>query len=261
MPDYSIRGLCGSACLILLVAGLLAGCATPPEDPEELALYEEANDPLEPMNRYFFEINYALDELVFKPFAGWYKLMLPEYARDRVADALQNMNEPVTLANDLLQGEWQRAGDTAARIAINTTIGLVGLFDVARDFGLPGHGEDFGQTLAVWGVPEGAYLMLPLLGPTTIRDGAASLVDSYFDAFSYLAAIEGISYAMTARRVLEGLELRSRNLETIDALQAGSLDYYATLRSVWRQNREFEISNGKMEFDADASVDPGDWDQ
>jgi phospholipid-binding lipoprotein MlaA len=253
MPDQSISGLRGIACAFFL--SLLAGCSASTDDPEAQELAEDVNDPFEPVNRYFFEINYALDELVLKPFAGWYKLMLPEFARDRVADALQNLNEPATVANDLMQGEWERAGEAAARFAINTTVGLVGLFDVASEWGLSHHSEDFGQTLAVWGVPEGPYLMLPVLGPTTVRDGSADLVDAYFDAFSYLAALEGITYAMTTRQALEGLELRSRNLETVDALQAGSLDYYASLRSIYRQNREFEINNGDAEFEADDQDD------
>lgn len=255
MPDQSIRGLRGFVCSILLPAALLAGCSAGSEGAGGEALYDEPNDPFEPINRYFFEINYALDELVLKPFAGWYKLMLPEFARDRVADALQNIKEPVTLANDLMQGEWERAGETAARFAINSTAGLVGLFDIASDWGLRHHSEDFGQTLAVWGVPEGPYLVLPLLGPTTVRDGSANVVDAYFDVFSYLAALEGITYAMTARQVLEGLELRSRNLETVDALQDGSLDYYASLRSIYLQNREFQINNGDAVFEADGAGD------
>jgi phospholipid-binding lipoprotein MlaA len=258
MRDHLIRRLCSPACLFLLLATPLTGCGTASDDPAEQATIEDANDPFEPVNRYFFEINYAFDELVFKPFAGWYRLMLPEFARDRVADVLRNVNEPVTLANDLMQGEWERAGDTAARFAINTTLGVVGLFDVAQHWGLRHHSEDFGQTLAVWGVAEGPYLMLPLLGPSTVRDGASRLVDAYFDAFSYLAALEGITYAMTTRRVLEGLELRSRNLETVDALRAGSLDYYASLRSVYLQNRAFEIANGEAAFDAEQEKDPGE---
>jgi phospholipid-binding lipoprotein MlaA len=121
------------------------------DDPEALAAYKEANDPLEPMNRYFFDLNYAADELLFKPLAGWYYVALPNFAQDGVRNALRNVRSPVVLANDLFQGETDRAGVTSSASMVNSTMGIGGLFDIASRMGLDYHDEDFGQTLAVAG--------------------------------------------------------------------------------------------------------------
>jgi phospholipid-binding lipoprotein MlaA len=244
-----------AAALLLSVAG----CATPPDDPEERAAFEAANDPLEPMNRYFFEVNYALDELLFKPIAGWYWLALPDFAHDTVSNVLDNLDAPAVLVNDLLQGEWDRARITATRFAVNTTFGIAGLFDVAKGWGYPGHTEDLGQTLGVWGVPEGPYLVVPILGPSSVRDASTRVADSYMDPFSYLEGPLGLSYIFTYRYVARGLEERSRNLTTLDAIREGSLDYYATLRSIYRQNREYEVNNGRQTAEPApaTAADPG----
>ena len=183
----------------MLGLALLAGCATPPasNDPEALEAYKEANDPLEPMNRYFFELNYAADELLFKPLAGWYYVALPNFAQDGVRNALRNVRSPVVLANDLFQGETDRAGVTVERFLVNSTMGVGGLFDIASRIGLDYHDEDFGQTLAVAGVGEGPYLMLPLLGPSNPRDAVGRAVDMLFDPLTYVGmfAVSNISLA------------------------------------------------------------------
>ena len=223
----------------------LSGCATPPTDPDELATYKENNDPLEPMNRYFFEVNYALDELLLKPIASWYDAILPTPVEHSVHNFLRNLNGPVILANDLFQGNGTRAGITAKRFLINSTIGVLGLFDVAADWGLVYHDEDFGQTLAVWGTGEGPYLVVPVLGPSNPRDLTGIVVDSYIDPWGYVLAhydLEAVSYARTA---LEGIDLRARNLDTLDAIRKGAIDYYATIRSLYRQHRNDAIKNGE----------------
>ncbi|MBX6323949.1 MAG: VacJ family lipoprotein [Rhodospirillaceae bacterium] len=243
--------------LVAVALLIVAGCAKVPSDPEERAAFEAANDPLEPMNRYSFEVNYALDELLFKPLAGWYWLALPDFAHDRIQGVLDTLNAPAVLVNDLLQGEWARARITASRFAINATFGIAGMFDVATGWGFPGHDEDFGQTLAVWGVPEGPYLVLPVLGPSSVRDAAAGAVDSYMDPFSYLETTTGMSYVLGSRRFVGGLEKRWRNLDALNALREGSLDYYATLRSVYRQNRDYEIRNGREAEPATPGQAPG----
>ena len=155
------------AAVLLLAATVLAGCATPPTDPDELAAFKETNDPLEPMNRYFFEVNYGLDELLIKPVAAWYNLILPAPVERGVHNFLTNLNSPVIFANDAMQGNGPRAGITAKRFLINSTLGVAGIFDVAADWwGMKHHDEDFGQTLAVWGVGEGPYIVAPVLGPS-----------------------------------------------------------------------------------------------
>jgi phospholipid-binding lipoprotein MlaA len=230
----------------VLGIGMLAGCATPPtDDPDALAAFEEANDPLEPMNRYFFELNYAADELLLKPLAGWYYVALPNFAQDGVRNALRNLRSPIVLANDLFQGETDRAGITAGRFLVNSTLGLAGLFDVASEMGLDYHAEDFGQTLAVHGVGEGPYLVLPLLGPSNPRDASGLVVDMLFDPLTYVGIFGGVDNIGLGAAVVEGLDTRARNLKTLDEIRKGSLDYYATLRSLYRQRRVDEISNGE----------------
>ncbi|WP_166644967.1 MlaA family lipoprotein [Dongia mobilis] len=227
---------------------LAAGCATPPDPSDDVAVqaFNEANDPLEPMNRYFFEVNHGLDELLFKPFAGYYNIALPDPAKDSVRSFVRNLRTPVILFNDLFQGEGGRAGDTAARFAINTTLGIGGLFDVADWwFGMPYHDEDFGQTLAVWGADEGIYLHLPLLGPSNPRDASGKLVDYVLDPLTWVGYVYNVSWINTTRFAVEGIDTRARNLETIAELQKGSVDFYATIRSLYRQHRNDAIKNGE----------------
>jgi len=240
---------CGGLKAIVAAAGfaLLAltnGCATVPTDPDEKAAYDERNDPLEPMNRYFFDLNNALDELVLKPFAGWYYILLPNFAQDGVRNALNNLRTPVILGNDLLQGDLDRAGITVARFFINSTLGIAGLFDVAREFGLISHDEDFGQTLAVWGTGEGPYLVLPILGPSNPRDATGRGVDMAMDPLTWILPMYDLSYLGFVRAGLDAVDLRARNLKTLDEIKQGAIDYYATIRSLYRQHRDDEIRNG-----------------
>ncbi len=232
------------------LAGALGGCATVPEnDPVALAAYNETNDPLEPMNRYFFEVNYALDELVLKPIAGWYYVALPNPAQDSVRNFLRNLSSPVILANDLFQGETDRAGTTLMRFLVNSTFGIAGLFDVAAEMGFLYHDEDFGQTLAVHGVDEGPYLVLPLLGPANPRDGIGRIVDVFLDPLTYIAGAHDLDNLLYARAGVTAVDARARNLKTLDEIREGSLDYYATIRSLYRQKRNDAIRNGEGESD------------
>jgi len=229
------------------VSSFLGGCATAPDPQDEAAVeaYQEANDPLEPMNRYFFNVNLFLDEMVLKPFAGWYHIALPDPAEDAVRNALRNANSPVILANDIFQGEMRRAGTTIGRFLVNSTIGIGGLIDVADMMGLKYHDEDFGQTLAVWGSGEGPYLHLPILGPSNPRDATGRLVDYVLDPLTWVGYVYNVSYINTIRSGTEALDTRARNLEAIDELKKGSLDFYATIRSLYRQRRNDAIANGE----------------
>jgi phospholipid-binding lipoprotein MlaA len=206
------------------------------------------------MNRYFFELNYAADELLFKPLAGWYYVALPNFAQDGVRNVLRNVRSPVVLANYLFQGEGDRAGVTVGRFLVNSTMGVGGLFDIASRIGLDYHDEDFGQTLAVAGVGEGPYLMLPLLGPSNPRDAAGRVVDMLFDPLTYVGIFGGVDNIGLAAAVVDGLDTRARNLKTLDEIRKGSLDYYATIRSLYRQRRNDEINNGKT---TEGGVGPG----
>lgn len=234
----------------------LAACATPPEgdDPEALADWEATNDPLEPLNRNIFEINLALDRWIFRPAAEGYRWLLPEFIRDAIHNVLSNAGEPVNFFNALLQGDLERAGTVLGRLLVNSTIGLGGAFDVAgRKVGLDPVNEDFGQTLAVWGAEDdGGYLMLPILGPSSVRDGIGRGVDVFLDPLTYvLANSDSAAVAGYTMAVIGGLDQRERNLETLDEIQRTSIDFYAAIRSLYRQRRQDMINNGVPATDVD----------
>jgi phospholipid-binding lipoprotein MlaA len=202
------------------------------------------------MNRYFFEVNQFLDEILLKPFAGWYHLALPDPAEDGVRNFLRNLKSPVILANDLFQGNLDRAGTTVARFFINSTIGVGGIIDVASMMDLKYHEEDFGQTLAVYGTGEGPYLHLPVIGPGNPRDYTGRVVDYALDPLTWIGYAYNVTEINTARAGLDALDTRARNLEAIDELKKGSVDFYATVRSLYRQQRNDLIRNGESEQQA-----------
>jgi len=199
------------------------------------------NDPLEIPNRMFFAFNEALDFAVIRPIAVTYRFIVPTGVRDTVRNFLRNLRTPVTLANDLLQGDLERAEVTFTRFFINSTIGILGLFDIAAESGFNYHEEDFGQTMGTYGAGEGFYLVLPILGPSSLRDGGGRIIDILMDPLTYLAPTE----VGLARAVTSGVDYRSRSIDTLDELQADSLDFYARVRSLYRQSRENDINNGE----------------
>ena len=227
-----------AAALILVVAG----CANSPGGPRDAA----DADPLEPFNRYMFEVNRFGDEFALKPLAVIYRGTVPSVARESVANAVANLRLPWTAANDVLQGELGRAGTAAARFALNSTFGFLGLFDMARDVGFPHHDEDFGQTLGVWGVTGDPYLVLPLFGPSSPRDAVGTAVDWFLDPVTIVAkggriggAGNVFTYSRTATSVISSREM---NIEALAELERG-VDYYAAIRSAWRQRREADVRN------------------
>jgi len=205
---------------------------------------EDVNDPLESINRVTFEFNEFVNQYLLGPIAKGYNAALPEVARDAISNFLDNISAPVVLANDLLQAEFERGFTTATRIMINSTAGIGGFIDVAEKMGFEEHKEDFGQTLAVWGVGEGFYLVLPLLGPSNPRDALGQFfVDSYFDPLGYYLDaqdLEEVGYGLTAAK---GLVTYAGIVEELDRLRETSIDFYGTLRSLYRQRREAEIKN------------------
>lgn len=230
----------------LLILATLGACATrpPADDPEALAEFEQNNDPLEPMNRGIFIANGLFDMAVLRPVAVAYRFVLPQPVRTGVRNVLGNLRAPTILANDLMQGEVTRAGRTGARFVINSTLGLGGIIDVAEwQFGIRGHTEDFGQTLAVWGVPEGHYLYAPVLGPTNSRDLLGFGVDAVLSPWFWFgqgAAVEALRYSRSGMAVVDA---REGVLDTLDEIGRSSLDPYATIRSAYRQRRNAEIAN------------------
>lgn len=232
---------------MVLAGSILAGCASAPSanDTEALAEYQEVNDPIEPLNRAVFEFNRGLDTMLLRPAATLYKFITPPPIQNLVHNFLNNLKTPVILLNDLLQGETARAGDTAARFAINTTVGILGFGDPATDMGYARHGEDFGQTLGVWGSAEGPYLVLPILGPSNPRDAVGKVVDVLTDPIWHYAQNTDREYIPNERFVADGINFRARNMEDIDDLERTSLDYYAAVRDLYRQIRTNEIRNGE----------------
>lgn len=212
------------------------------EDVEDFIEGEGAtddNDPLEVINRPIFEFNLTLDRWVLRPITRIYIETVPEPGRDGIANALNNIKSPVIFANDLLQGELSRAGATFGRFFINTIFGLGGLIDTADYLGLPGHDEDFGQTLATYGVGGFPYLVLPLFGPSNPRDAVGLGVDIVMDPVTHIAPTD----VRTARTGIELVSDRAAILNETEALEATSIDFYAAVRSFYYQNRDFEIRN------------------
>lgn len=230
--------------VLVLVTGL-AGCATAPTDPIARAEFERENDPLEPFNRAVFAFNSQIDQMLLRPAAIVYRETLPIPVQKGVNNFLTNLRSPVVLANDLLQGDMDRAGNTAGRFLVNTTIGVLGVWDAASRLGIPGHSEDFGQTFAVWGIGEGPYLVLPIFGPSNPRDALGLGVEWYVDPVNIWARNENVEGWLFARSLATGIDFRARNLETLDELERTSLDYYVAIRSLYRQRRANEITNGE----------------
>jgi phospholipid-binding lipoprotein MlaA len=245
--------------LNVLVAGALlagvAGCASPPpaSDPEALADFRQTNDPLEPTNRVFYKVDDTLDTYILKPASQAYRYVLPNPVRTGIHNVLNNAGSPVRLTNDALQGKPVRAGDTMMRFLINTTAGVVGIFDVAKDVGYPDHETDFGLTLANWGVPEGPFLYLPILGPSSPRDASGFGVDIAIDPFTWIGrGTTGFTIASWTKTVLGALDERSRLLDAIDQVKKTALDPYATFRSLYRQNRAGKLE--KLQADNRATI-------
>lgn len=232
--------------LALLCAPAAARGSSHDLDDEEPAT--ESIDPLEPLNRAFFALNEAVDAALLLPLARVYRAVLPKPVRDSLRNFTRNLSAPLVLANDILQGEGRRAEITLGRFVVNTTLGLGGLFDPAREMGLAHHGEDFGQTLGAWGAGPGIYLVLPLLGPSTLRDGLGRAADVFMDPLHYVGAANG-----DARRILLGLrggefvDARERLIEPMEELRKDpfALDHYTLIRSIYLQHRKNAILNRK----------------
>ena len=221
--------------LALMILGVVTIAVSP------LRAQPSAGDPLESFNRGSFAFNMALDRYILEPVAKGYRFVTPSFVRTGVTNFLENLKTPVTVANDLLQGEPRRATESVGRFMFNTIIGVGGLVDVGGMLGMPErHSEDFGQTLAIYGVGSGPYIMLPLLGPSNPRDLVGTVVDFAFDPFTFFAPTS----ASLGRRGAVIVSFREANIETIDELQRTSLDFYAATRTLAQQLRETEIRNG-----------------
>lgn len=210
--------------------------------------YEEAPtgypDPLENTNRGTFAFNRQVDRFILDPVTKAYRWAVPKVARDGIANVFQNLGSTKTLVNDFLQLEWKDASVTSARLLINSTVGVVGVFDVAAQFGLEGHESDFGQTLALAGTPSGPYIVLPVLGPANIRDGVGTVIDGFFQPTYYILGPADLIFGPAEILIYSGssgISTRDRHFLELKALEDSSVDFYAALRSGYFQDRVAEI--------------------
>lgn len=205
-------------------------------------------DPFEGFNRAMYTFNDAFDRVILGPVAHGYETVVPQFGRDRVRDFIDNWKSPVWLANDIFQGDLDHAGITVSRFALNTTVGVLGVYDVAANHAdLPKRDEDFGQTLGVHGVGNGPYLMLPLYGPTTARDLTGTLVDIALDPFTW-AEFDGDDAYRISTRTLDVVDIRVQTDPVIETVRE-SVDPYAQARALYIQNRAERVRNGENSYE------------
>lgn len=229
---------------VAILAGCPVGCASRPPpagDQEALQEYRQLNDPWEPTNRFFYRVNRGFDAVILKPAAEGYRFIVPRPLRRGIHNALANLTSPVLFSNDVMQGKPRRAGDTFMRFLINSTVGIGGVFDVAKDVGYPAHGTDFGVTLALWGVPSGPFLFLPVLGPSDPRDVSGYGVDVVLDPFTWVGQGATVTALNWTRYGMSAIDGREEHLDEVDNIMKTALDPYATFRSLYRQHRRAEI--------------------
>ncbi len=212
------------------------------EDFETTIIDNEIYDPFEPVNRAIFSFNNVADRVVLEPIANGYK-KLPSPVQSGIKNFLSNLRTPLVIVNQLLQGQGDNAVQSSGRFIVNSTVGVFGLFDVAEKIGLEEKEEDFGQTLATWGVGEGFYIVLPLFGPSNTRDATGMALTMITDPINAYAVTEGEAWLVPTRTAINAIDQRSQIIDEVNALRDNSVDYYAAVRSSYYQNREAAINN------------------
>ena len=244
-----VRHRRGGVLALAMVAALVAPASAMAQETAQAqtgGADEAVNDPIEPINRFLFEFNEILQALILRPVGEFYQGFVPPPMRRAVNNVLQNLRSPIILANDLMQGEGQRAWQTTQRAVINTTLGIGGLSDRAAEVVVASSvDEDFGQTLAVWGVGEGFYVVLPVFGPSSQRDGVGKfVVDGYLDPLAQWLDNTGRDDVQTSRLIVDGVDTYAGVMDDLAQIKKTSIDYYAAIRSMYRQKRRAEILNG-----------------
>jgi phospholipid-binding lipoprotein MlaA len=220
-------------------------------------------DCFESLNRATFALNQGLDKVIFKPVAEGYR-NLPSPVRNGTSNAINNLSVLITVPNNILQGEFKNAGINTGRFVVNTTVGVLGIFDVAEKMGFSEYEkEDYGQTLGKWGVGAGCYVVLPVLGPSTIRDTAGSFInvlggDPYYNASTHGNNEYLSDEVFMTTKVISGVDFRAKNLESIDNLEKNSMDFYASVRSLYLQDRQQKIKNSNPTIEI---MYEGDWEE
>jgi phospholipid-binding lipoprotein MlaA len=236
-----------SLIVILLCTNAFAG------SDGELKLSEKSQptkDCFEPLNRAIFAFNMGLDNAIFKPVAKGFRKLPPSF-KNSTGNVLSNLSNLITIPNNILQGEFKKAGVNARRLVVNSTIGILGIVDAADKLGFPQYEkEDYGQTFGKWGMGPGCYLVLPVLGPSTVRDAAGSFMNVVGGDPWYNASAGGNNEFLTDKvfmtsKVLSGVDFRAKNIDLIDNLEMNSLDFYASVKSMYLQDRQRKINNTK----------------
>jgi len=250
--------------LICLMAFYLVICA-----PQLMADENyKANECFEKFSRGTFEFNQGLDKAIFKPVAKGYRA-LPVPIRSGTSNFVSNLRSLLTLSNNILQGDFKGAGNTAGRFAINSTVGILGFLDPASKMGFEKRGkEDFGQTLGVWGAESGCYFVLPILGPTTTRDALGLVGNVFVDPVYQITHNSETNMVIGNENFSEhnyyyykgtdAVDFRSKNIESIDSLEKNSIDFYASVKSLYLQNRSQKISNSPL---SDKTQNDSDWEE
>ena len=262
---YIIKGLMKNFIIIFLISVMFTISVSAGTDGENNLSKKPkpVKDCFEGLNRATFSLNQGLDKIIFKPIAKGYR-KLPSSVRTGTGNALTNLSSLVTIPNNILQGEFKTAGVNTGRFAINTTVGILGIFDVAEKMGFSEYTkEDYGQTLGAWGVGAGCYIVLPVLGPTTVRDTVGSFANILGGDPYYNASVHGNNEFLTrtqyvGTKVLTGVDFRAKNLDTIDNLEKNSLDFYASVKSLYLQDRQRKILNKSASIEV---LYEGDWEE
>ena len=225
--------------------------------------YGYVKDCFEGLNRATFSLNQGLDKAIFKPVARGYR-KLPSPIRSGTSNALENISSLLTIPNNILQGEFKKAGINTGRFAVNTTVGILGVFDVATKMNFPEYErEDYGQTFGAWGIGAGCYVVLPVLGPSTVRDTFGSFMNVLGGDPYYNLSVHGNNQYLDqdlymTTKIISGIDFRAKNLETIDNLEKNSMDFYASVRSLYLQDRQQKIRNSDPTIDI---MYEGDWEE
>ena len=244
-----------AAAAVLLMA---TGCASTGTGEAQMVGDEQISDPFEGGNRVVFAVNEAIDKAVLEPVARGYRYVTPKPVRTGVKNFLHNLKSPIIMANQLLQGDLDGLANATGRLFIKTLLGVGGLFDVADMGGIPYEPEDFGQTLATWGVGNGPYMIIPLLGPSTVRDGTGMLVDTFADPVRIYMFNHDLEWLHYTRIGVTALSEREELLDLIDDLRTNSFDYYAAIRSAYYQRRQALVND--MDPSMSAGPDIPDYD-
>lgn len=230
-----------NGCIAIALASVLGACATPSGENSAQVMNAEVSDPIEPMNRYFHDVNQAVDALALRPISHIYRDAVPDGVRESVSNFLTNLSQPIYFINNIAQGDLNGAGDNMGAFFTNTLLGFGGLFDIAQ---LDTDKEDLGQTFAVWGIGEGPYLVLPVLGPNTSREAVGIVGEHFIDPANLVARNHDIDNFGLIRGGARAIDFRSKSLDSLDEIEKNSIDFYAAIRSLYRQNRKNLILDG-----------------